>query len=93
MEQVRADQQVDPVAVAMTFLAAVQQLAPLGRFIGGVLLKRILGGIIADVEELFNQVDWEEPAHLNTPTEDSSISDIEPRDLKMENVKLTPEQN
>lgn len=88
--QIVEDQQVDPVAIAVALLAAARQLAPLGCRIGGAILKRMVGNNEAEAEELVNQVDWQEPAQTETPTEDSVLSALQPRNLF--DKKLTPEQ-
>lgn len=88
--QIVEDQQVDLVAIAVALLAAERQLAPLGRRIGGDILKRMVGNNEVEVEEFCNQVDWQEPAQSKTPTEDSVLSTLEPRILF--DKKLTLEQ-
>lgn len=59
------------------------------------MLKRMVGGNAAGAEELFNQVDRNEFVQLveqETPTDSSSVSKFEPRNLMLEDIKLTLEQ-
>ena len=59
------------------------------------MLWCMVGGTVVDAEELVNQVDWKEPvqsADNETTTISSVVSAPDPRDPKLGDMKLTPEQ-
>ena len=93
MEQIRADQQVDPVALALAVMAVAKALARHGVQVGRSLLKKLVGGKDEDVEELIKQVDWKDIAKKDAEEKSENSSTIEdsplaPRDLKLQDLKL-----
>ena len=95
--QLEADQQVDPISIAMAFLTIAKALAQHGIHVGRMLLKRLVGGKNEDLEELVEQVDWKDDAQRDP--EDKFVKSIAttensplvPREL-IKDLKMIPEQ-
>ena len=89
--QLAQDQAVDPVAIAMGVLAAVKALAPLG-VRGFQMIKNLTGGSDDEVQQLIGQVQpGAQGSQVSTTTVATTPSPIQPRNIKFESPKLTPE--
>ena len=95
MAQLEQQGQTDPVALLLGMVGAARAMAPLGRRAVEAVIKLMQGNTLVDTEQVFAQVDWQQPGQLS-PTSSSGQGDTGRRSarrvLGFEDVQLTPEE-
>ena len=93
-EELKRDQEVNPIAVAMAALAIAKALAPFGvraGMRGFAMFKRMTGGSDEEVEEIFKQVEKSNPGTSGSPIDTNTA--IIPSPLVFRNINFEKLEN